>query len=373
MSDELELLRRLGERLDAPGEVARSRARAALDDAIHNADTGRRRFRGRKRARLVRVGLVVAAAAAAVVVLDLPHTSSTPGPPVAAAAVLEQLAQVAEAQPSLVPAPGQYLYTAARSLTGSDTVLRGGTYCQVSYAQYRQNWIAADGSGLFREQNGPGHLVGGSATACDSLPEISRRGSTSSTWSAPGCLSISPIPLSKLPTNPAVLRARLLTGKVEGGPPGPGEAFTQVGDLLRETDASPALRAALYRAAAGLRGVRNLGRVTDPTGQSGAALAIEEAGVRHELIFSTSNGALIGEQGVLTAPAKGLSAKVGSIVYWSDYEPAKLVERLPEPSPLPLKPACVHSVSTSLSVPGHPDDEVLVGAAALRARSAPGS
>jgi len=49
-----------------------------------------------------------------------------------------------------------------------------------------------------------------------------------------------------------------LTGKVEGGPPGPAEAFTQVGDLLRETDASPALRAALYSAAAGLAGVKSL-------------------------------------------------------------------------------------------------------------------
>jgi hypothetical protein len=184
---------------------------------------------------------------------------------------------------------------------------------------------------------------------------------TSNTWAAPGCLGIDPVPLGKLPTDPKLLRARLLTGKVEGGPPGPAEAFTQVGDLLRETDASPALRAALYRAAAGLRGVRNLGIVTDQLGRRGIALAIDSAGIRHELIFSTTTSALLGEEGVLVQPSKGLPGKIGSVLYWSDYLPSRVVSRLPAPSPLPLKPTCVKGAATGLKVPGHPQDTVLVG------------
>jgi hypothetical protein len=47
----------------------------------------------------------------------------------------------------------------------------------------------------------------------------------------------------------------LSAGKIEGGPPGPAENFTQIGDLLRETDASPALRSALYQVAETIPGV----------------------------------------------------------------------------------------------------------------------
>src|SRR6202043_132700 len=137
-------------------------------------------------------------------------------------------------------------------------------YCQFDFTEYRQNWIAANGEGLFIEQDGPQQLAPGMPAACRSrLPQGALPAGVSRTWAAPGCLSISPVPLGHLPRDPAVLRARLLTGKVEGGPRGPAEAFTQVGDLLRETDAPPSLRAALYRAAAGLVGVKSLGTVAD--------------------------------------------------------------------------------------------------------------
>jgi hypothetical protein len=47
----------------------------------------------------------------------------------------------------------------------------------------------------------------------------------------------------------------------------------QVGDLLRESDASPELRAALFKVAAGIPGVKLLGTVTDSDGRSGTAIA----------------------------------------------------------------------------------------------------
>jgi len=89
----------------------------------------------------------------------------------------------------------------------------------------------------------------------------------------PGGLSPGPADLSKLPTDPVQLAAMISSRKIEGGQPGPAEDFVQVGDLLRETAASPALRAALFKVAAGIPGVRLLGTVTDSEGRSGTAIA----------------------------------------------------------------------------------------------------
>ena len=83
--------------------------------------------------------------------------------------------------------------------------------------------------------------------------------------------------------------------RIEGGPPGPAEDFVQVGDLLRETDASPALRAAIYQVAAKIPGVVALGTVTDHAGRSGIGLAYDDHGVQSALIFDPATSALLGE------------------------------------------------------------------------------
>jgi hypothetical protein len=235
MTDELELLRLLGARLDTESPGAETEARMALDAAISRArPRPARARRPRRRAPAWRLGLVLVLAAVALVVAGVLRSGTTAAPPEAAGAVLQQLARVAAAQPATTPRADQYLYTASRSLTNATTGLRGGIACTVNFTEYRQNWIAPDGQGLFRESDGPGQLQPGSAPACRAvLRPGSFTAGTSNNWAAAGCLSSDPIPLGKLPTDPAVLRARLLTGKVEGGPPGPLEAFTQVGALPR--------------------------------------------------------------------------------------------------------------------------------------------
>jgi hypothetical protein len=369
MTDELHLLRRHRSEPAPPSEQARIAARQSLERAMNRRGhasggvVGRRGARSRRRL-LASAALAVVLAVVAIAFGASVRSGSTPQPALAAGPLLQRLARVAAAQPAAVPGPGQYLYTASHSLTGSDTALPGGVYCQEVFEQYRQNWIAANGEGLFRETDGPAHFLSRSeAKACKDVP--AQPAGVTNTWAAPGCLSINPIPLGRLPRNPATLRARLLTGKVEGGPPGPGEAFTQVGDLLRETDAPPALRAALYRAAAGLPGVKSLGTVTDKLGRQGVGLAFDSHGTRHELIFSAATSALAAEQDVLIGRAQGVHAPLGSVLSWSAYTAGKVVDRLPEESPLPLTPACIRGGSTGLSVPGHPRDGVLVGEAAL--------
>ncbi len=365
MTDELDLLRSHRSEPTPPSDDARAAARRSLERAIrsetHAPGRGVRRRSSRSPRRLLAgAALAVALAGLAIAVGASVRSSSTTEPALAAGPLLQRLARIASAQPWAVPGPGQYLYTASHSLTGADTELRGGVYCQAVFQQYRQNWVAANGEGLFREIDGPAHYLSRrEAAACRSAP--AQPTGESDTWAAPGCLSLSPIPLDRLPRDPAKLRARLLTGKVEGGPPGPAEAFVQVGDLLRETDAPPALRAALYRAAAGLPGVKSLGTVTDKLGRHGLGLAFDSHGTRHELIFSATTSALLAEQDVLVGRAPGVHAALGSVLAWSVHSGGQIVDRLPSASPLALTPPCVRGGGTGLSVPGHPQDSVIVG------------
>lgn len=373
MTDELDLLRRHRSEPSPPSDTARSAARQSLERAVRAGERApggavRRRSAPSRVRLLAGAALAVALAGLAIAVGASLRSGSTTEPALAAGPLLQRLARIASAQPWAMPGPGQYLYTASHSLTGSDTALPGGVYCQLVFQQYRQNWVAADGEGLFREIDGPAHYLSGrEAAACRAAP--AQPAGESDTWAARGCLSIDPIPLGRLPRDPATLRARLLTGKVEGGPPGPAEAFTQVGDLLRETDAPPALRAALYRAAAGLPGVKALGTVTDELGRRGLALAFDSHGTRHELIFSATTSALLAEQDVLIGRAPGVQAARGTVLEWSAYSAGRIVDRLPAAPPLALTPPCVRGGGTWLSVPGHPQEGVIVGSSALQRAS----
>jgi hypothetical protein len=368
MIDDLDLLRRYRGEPAPPSVEVRAAARRSLEHVMHrdtriSGEAGHRR--GVPSRRRLLVGGVIAGTLAvfAIAVGVSLRSSSTTQPALAAGPVLQRLARVAAAQPWAFPGPGQYLYTTSHSLSEADTVLPGGVECRLVFEEDRRNWIAANGEGLFRETDGPAHhLSSHEAAGCKVAP--GQPAGESDTWAAPGCLSIDPIPLGGLPRNPARLRARLLTGKVEGGPRGPAEAFTQVGDLLRETDAPPALRAELYRAAVGLPGVKSLGTVTDKLGRVGIGLAFEKDGIRHELIFSAKTSALLAEQEVLVGSVRGVHAARGTLLQWSAYTAGQLVDQLPATPPRALTPPCVRGGGTVLSVPGHPQESVIVGSSA---------
>ena len=108
--------------------------------------------------------------------------------------------------------------------------------------------------------------------------------------------------LSNLPTDPSQLKQLIEERKIEGGPSGDAETFTIIGDMLRETYAPPALRAALYQIVADLPGVEYVGRVTDDAGRTGIAVAYPNAqgGLREELVFDPDTSKLLAERSVLT-------------------------------------------------------------------------
>jgi hypothetical protein len=129
----------------------------------------------------------------------------------------------------------------------------------------------------------------------------------------------------KLPTNPAKLAPLIFSGKVDGGPKGPAEDFVRIGDLLRETYAPPALRAAIFKVAEMIPGVKVLGIVRAPAHASGIGLAhwvhiaargkVPAQTDESVLIFNPKTSALVAEEYFVTYARSGRTTLASWIVY----------------------------------------------------------
>lgn len=330
MSDELERIRRYraDEPVASPGVI--ESARADLVGAIGSGRAPRqpRPHRGRARA----LALLSTAAVAVVVVLAIGTGRGSPTP--AVAAMLRHLADVAARQsPVDAPGPGQYLYVDSVNANESDAYGNGLT-CTALVPEHRQIWIAANGAGRLLETDGqPTYSSPHDHAVCNEMHAMAPPG-TSDDWFAAGCLSIGfadKVPAASM-ADPAALLAELR--KLDGGPLTPAEDFVHVGDLLRESDASPALRAAIYRAAATIPGVQLLGPTNDHIGRTGVGIGYPGAGTLHELILDRHTSALLGEQTV--------SSATGRVLDWSAYRTSKIVDGIPGRAPGPLSPPCVN-------------------------------
>jgi hypothetical protein len=337
MIDELEQVRRFRSDEPPPSAIARLHASSALTRAIEQSSTrsaqsppSKREDRRRRRPPL-RIAIIVPLVALCLLVAVLAGSGPEPGPSLAVAQALERLAQIAADGPSLVPGPGQYLYIESRNNypTYADV---GHQTCVTRATDHRQVWIAANGSGLLRDTTGPSVVTSASdRLICGALkPDGVSRSGTGTLWFAAGCFALGPgNDMQDLSTNPQTLLDQMR--QIEGGPATPLEDFVHVGDFLRETDASPAVRAALYRAAALIPDVHLLGTVHDHLGRAGLGLAYEARGVRHELIFDPRTSSLLGEQDVGSSPGGPT---------WAVYLQSRLVDDLPLQPPIPLQPAC---------------------------------
>lgn len=306
------------------------------------------------------IGLVGAAAAgtAALVVAGLLAGSPTqPGRRIrpgshakvpTTATDLRSLALIASVQRSSgPPGPGQFQYTKSESLTSASTQ-RGSFYYTVNYQDRRQIWIGSDGSGRIVEtQRHPTFPSAHDRAVWIAAGRPSLRVAPGDDKFGPHGLSDGPVNLLKLPTNEARLAALISGRKIEGGPPGPAEDFVQVGDLLRESDAPPALRSALFQVAAGIPGVRVLENVTDHAGRSGVGVVFS---TRHrpgygagqhfpgqlfqsELIFDPKSSALLAEQAVTV----NIRTKTSTVTSWTVYLSAGVVDSITS-TPAPTAP-----------------------------------
>jgi hypothetical protein len=257
---------------------------------------GRPAIRRRRTAAIIIAAATAAGLAVAVLTL-LPGNTSGASP--AAMQLLAKIAATAARQPSPPVRDSQFWYI---NSWVAYQVCNGGSgdNCVLEKPHERQIWQSVSNqcvTGLLREDGQNTPLVFSS----NYLHCPYRGGMNDPTYRF----------LQSLPTDPHVLLS-LIEAEMQGQQPRPQEAFTTIGDLLREAIAPPQVSAALYRAAALIPGVTIVPDATDAIGRHGVAVAMAYQGVRTEWIFSKqalqylgerdiniANGATTGEDAVL--------------------------------------------------------------------------
>jgi hypothetical protein len=323
--DELEWLKQRRPEVPPPTEAALQAGRQALERSIARE----RSVPARRRVWLIRAGMVAAACVAVAVLIGFVGAGSPTEPPSAAAAELNRLALVAEFAPSPVLRPGQYYYVESEDSYEAIYSNRFAVMAPV----HREAWFGRDLSGWLRETQGKAYFPtaqdrGGWIAA--GRPALGSPG-TSDTAFGPGCWGM--LNLTALPTDPVTLRADLVARRIEGGPPGSGEDFIQIGDLLRENYAPAKLRSAVYKVAATIPGVQLLGTIRDHAGRTGIGLAKIDRGIRYELIFDPRTSALLGEQQTIATRGSGFNGPVGTVTGWAVYLRSAIVDSLPRSRP----------------------------------------
>jgi hypothetical protein len=331
--DDLDLLKRFREDVPVLDAEELAVARVTLANQIGLTEPSPSSPGPRKLRRRVALAAVLAGVLAAGVVVS--SILGGPGIDPAAASALRHVAKVAANQPKIAPpAPGQYVYTKSEQTQYvTDVPGHGLTNFLYGVPEIRQAWIGIDGSGRLEQTLGnitfpsPADRAAWVAAGSPDLQGAADRGDH--TYAQGG---LSYLDLSSLPTDPAKLQTLVEQRVIEGGPSGDWETFAILGDMLRETHASPDLRAAIYDIAANLPGVEFVGKTTDASGRPGIGVAYTSSGTKDELIFDPKTSALLGETSVIVDPSQlgdpgmGPLGPVGSVLYATVYLDSSVVD-----------------------------------------------
>jgi RNA polymerase sigma-70 factor (ECF subfamily) len=343
---ELEHVRRYRAAVAEPDAATVSAARVELMKAIAREPHAPVRERLAKLQRRRRFALAGGLATAGLGIAGALGLSTATAPVSALAAQMNQLATVAASQDwSGIPGPGQYLYTESQGLTEADT-MGNDQECAISQVEHRQIWIATDGSGALNDTRDQGKFTSPADQAtCASAFKItdpSSQDSSSSSRFPAGGLSFPTNDWRSLSTDPQTLLKQIHAR--DGGPDSSAELFTNVGDYMREADVPPAIRAALYNAAALIPGVKLLGTQTDPTGQTGLGVGYPYDGgqIHSELIFDEQTGRLL---------AVEYYDQTGKLVDWTSYTSQRIVDSVPS-YPLQTNPATTTTATGTATTPG---------------------
>ena len=261
--------------------------------------------------------LAVAAVTAAVVIVPGPKAGGRPagggqdvggghavgGSTSPGATLLAKIADAAERQPALQAGDRGFMYIRSEVAYPVDTISGGHETSTMQKPHERQIWLPAANicvAGLLIEDGSRTPLGGapsGSAAGLSPSPGSSPKASTPQfTGCGEGNVGDATYRLlQSLPTDPHAL-LRVIYAQTKGEGPSPNaEAFTTIGDLMRETIVPPRTAAALYRAAALIPGVTVVGHATDAEGQAGVAVAWTVGRYRDEWIFNPATGQFLGE------------------------------------------------------------------------------
>ncbi|HEY4850558.1 MAG TPA: CU044_5270 family protein [Streptosporangiaceae bacterium] len=278
-----------------------------------------------------------------------PRPGGHPGRGVAVidvAYVLGHAASAAAAAYQPVPLPGQFIYVTS---VATELSMSGGGGCPTSapsadfpgcnappvawlFTNDRKIWQSADGSqaGALRivhrsQQKLPWGVtpppLAGSRVEWDPLPADTCPGKAP----ARGTYAF----LTTLPTARAQLRAWIYQHK-GGGQPADEQAWTDIGDMLREMLVPPKLAAALFQVAATIPGVTVVRHATDAAGRSGIAVARYDSGLGAdaELIFDPHSYQFLGERSVMAKPVRG-EGPAGTVIESTAQLHVSVVNRLP--------------------------------------------
>lgn len=302
--NELEQVERFREGVGEPDELTTARARDAW--RTPEATPLRSRPSRRRRRWTVPVGVAAAAIALAVALPSLLPFGPRPDP--AAAALLHRFAQIARNAPAEpAPAPGQYVYSKTTSTQSSVFVSGDGAF-RFAFREpdTLEQWLGTDGSGRqVRTVGQPDFLTPADRASYEAWLAAGETsnvkasfgwGTTQNETYAPGELSYRDT--SGLPVDPDELRSMIEDRQIVDGPSGDWETFVLATDLIRDSYARPALRAALYEVMAGLPGIEVVGDTVDAAGRRGIALASTHDGYRNEVVFDPKTAKILEERTV---------------------------------------------------------------------------
>jgi hypothetical protein len=264
-------------------------AQAAADDVPatrRNPNRGRSRLRGRTLVAVMASAAMAGAAAATLVLTRGGDAGASP----AAVLLLDKIAVQASHQPAPAVRDDQFWYI--KSWVAYSACDGNTGKCTLEKPHERQIWQSVSDlcKGLLREDGQDTSLApeSGGLASQQKCPE-------------PGAVNAPTYRfLQSLPTDPHQL-LNLIYQQMQGQQPQPEEAFTSIGDMLREAIAPPKVSAALYRAAALIPGVTVVPDATNALGRHGVAVAFEAQGVRMEWIFDKQTLQYIGEDDINVA------------------------------------------------------------------------
>ena len=315
---------------DGPARrAARARRLGRIARGIRLADR-----HGRIWPRATLAGATAVAAAAAITAglvagsPGRPRPGGHPGSGVAVidvAYVLGHAASAAAAAHQPVPRPGQFIYVSSVTTERGQGMTIGSPATSAWLSRDdRQIWLSVDGrkAGVLRVVQHPDEKlpwggtpppINGSPVEWDLLPACPGSAPQLGTYDY----------LTRFPTDPVQLRTWIYQHK-NGGQPADKQAWTDIGDLLREMLVPPKLASALFHVAATIPGVTVVRHATDAAGRSGIAVSREGA----ELIFDPRSYQFLGERAVLTQAVKG-EGPAGTVIQSTAQLTVSVVDRPP--------------------------------------------
>jgi hypothetical protein len=313
---------------------ARIRARAGLPAQEKQPARPRKRW------------FAVAAAAAAIAVVGLAvkpllGDDLVPAASAAAAHDLEHAASTAEADPDLVPGPGEYLYVGVRDASLSSAFTYTDKPLTAVVDTSTQVWIPADrqqewmrrsktdepkrwlvGSADLARREGDNGMLDPKTFAptevrasCGDFPGWNGEAGTTTgpavaTEIGPGCDGdsgdwgqVTPRFLAGLPTDPQRLYNRMLA---DIGSHDPSQVLGLAAGVLRSGQADRELRTSLYRALMLVPGLDITDGEANLAGQTGVGLGVAQGILRSEIVLDPATGRYLGDREVLQQRGSGV-------------------------------------------------------------------